>query len=102
MHELAYIFHDLHGFFLLFLIGGVTLPPLLLICLVWLVLTVVFISAVNAATKLSAFYPTFVAQAVLFLAVGFFASAKYQLLHAWVITIDLFQVMHVFTVLLFH
>jgi hypothetical protein len=102
MHELTYVFLDLHRPLLLFLVGRITLPSFLLLHLVRLVLTGISICALNAVTKLSAFYSTFVAEAVLFLAMRFFASAKGQLLHPWVIAVYLLEIVYVFTVLLLH
>lgn len=85
--------------FVVWLICGVPLPPSLLL-LFELVLLVLFVLALEADAELPALEALLEAETVFLLAVRFLAGAEDQVLHAGLVSIDLFEVVHVLRVLL--
>ena len=79
-------------------IGGIALPPPLLLLTEILVILGVSILALDADTKLAALLAPFVAEAVLLLAVGLLAGAEDEVLHEGLVGVDLLHVVHVLAV----
>lgn len=77
----------------------IALPtPLLL--LFFIVLVILLILTVQADAVLTARDSLIETQTVLLLTVRFFTSAKDKILHGWLVTVDLFEIMHVLAVFL--
>lgn len=77
----------------------ITLPSPLLLLLKLLVL-VLGVLALEALAKLPALDALLEAEAVLLLAVGLLAGAEDHALHAWLIGMDLLEIVHILAVLL--
>lgn len=86
-------------FLLVALVSAIPLPSSLLLLLKLLIL-VLGVLALEALAELPALHALLETEAVLLLTVGFLAGAEDHSLHAWLIGVDLFEIMHVFAVFL--